>query len=328
MTTYSYTKYIDDDRLRLEIMNSAITIALDSVVITGEETVDVIFKADLPAPDKAILDELILTHINQPITVRDSVELANVDITSNAEKAIKMAPTKLEGSSTQKVSHDFCDPTTWYTDSVRQNDETLTTLDNLIFSSQHVNWIDLSHGKVPYEHRLLDTYKPIVKVNGAVVDSGFTIDYKLGKITFDSEKSGSTIIVDYSYANGSAWSITPAQGKILKILGTVIKFTSDASFGQDQAINFQLYVGGNPYGSPTMYKNMKDILKCTGGEAPSVIAGFGDVTNDVITIPFDYITSKDLKSSLDMEIKIWLSQHSPITGEFGIVSAYCISVSE
>jgi len=323
MTTYSYTKYIDDDRLALEIRNSAITIALDSVVITGEETVDVIFKADLPAQDKAILDDLIAAHINQPITVRDSVDLANVDITSNAERAIKMAPTKLEGSSTLLVSHDFCDDTTWYTNSEKKS-ETLTTLDNLTFKGSEAVWIDLEHGKVPHEDRLAANYTTIIKVNGAVATSGFSIDYKKGEVTFEIAKTG-TVTAEYSYANGSSWSIIPFTGKILKILGTTIRFTSDVHIGEDQSINLQLFIAGAPYGEVVMYKNVKDLIKCSMS-SPSSMKGFGDVTGEVNFLPFDYTTSKDLKSEMLMEIRIWLSDHKVCVGEFGVVTANCLSL--
>ena len=330
MTTYSYTKYIDDDRLALEIRNSGITIALDSVVITGEESVNVIFKADLPVPDKAILDDLISSHINRPITVRDSVELFGIDITSNVEKAMKVAITKLEGSSTQKISHDFCDATTWYTESIRVTSETLSVsgAGNILFTSNHENWIDLVSGKVPYEDRVAADYSAVIRVDGAIVTEGFTINYSNGEVSFSQSKSGSTITADYSYADKSTWKISPDTSKILKILGTTVKFTSDVNLGVGQSINFQLYVSGIPYGNSSIYKNVKDLIKCTTSISPSSMAGFGDVSQNVNFLPFDYTTSKDLKSSLMMEVRIWLSNHEPCSGEFGIVTANCLSLSE
>ncbi len=327
MATYSYVKYVDDDRLALEIRNSSITVALDSVLITGEQMVDVVFKADLSPQDKTVLDQLVYEHINQPITVRDSVELANVDITSSAERAIKMAPTKLEGSSTQLISHDFCDDTTWWYDSVRIENEVLSTTDGLIYKSTHPVWIDLEHGKVPYEDRFSYLYKPVVKVNNVIIEEGFSIDYKKGEITFLENKQSDEVSVSYSYANGSTWKIVPDIGKILKILGTTIKFTSDVSLGVGQHIMFQLFIAGNPYGQPTVYKNIKDIIKCTMLD-PTSLVGFSDVVGTVNFLPFEYITSKDLKSSMGMEIRIWLSKHIPCSGEFGIVTANCISVKE
>lgn len=323
MATYSYTKYIDDDRLGLEVRNSGITIALTSIDITGEDTFDITFKADLQVADKERLDDLVAAHINIPLVVRDSVELAGVDITSNAEKAMKVAQTKLEGSSTQKISHDFCDDTTWFHDSLRVN-ETLTSSDKLTFKATKAVWIDLEHGKVPYEDRLAINYAPIIKVDGAKVTTGFTINYKLGEVIFESAQEG-VVSADFSHANGSTWVMTPSADKILKILGTKIVFTSDVAIAAGQSINFQLFVGGNPYGEATVYKNVKDLIKCSMS-TPSTMKGFGDVTGDVNFLPFDYITSKDIKSSLGMEIRIWINDHKSFEGEFGIVTANCLSI--
>jgi len=322
MATYGYTKYIDDDRLALEIRNSAITIALDEVVITGEETVDVIFKADLPENDKLILDDLILAHINQPITVRDSVDLANVDITSNAERAIKMAPTKLEGSSTQLFSHDFCDKTTWYGESLKK-DQVLTSQDNLIFKGSETFWIYLVHGNVPHEDRIATDYATVIRVDGAILTTGYSIDYAKGEVTFDQAQTGVVTAV-YNHAVGSSWSIKPKDGRILKIIGTTVKFTSDVEL-LGQSIDMQLFIGGNPMGEIIRYKNVKDLMKCSTA-SPSKIQGFGDVLGEVNFLPFDYLTSKDLKSSLLMEIKIWLSQDKECNGEFGVVVADCLSL--
>lgn len=322
MATYSYTKYIDDDRLSLEIRNSAIVTALSSVDLTGENTFNVIFKATLSSKDKQILDDLVLAHVNIPLTVRDSVEIAGIDITSNAEKALKVSPTKLEGSSTQMFSHDFCDATTWWYDSVRVN-ETLTTLDKLTFKSTETNWIDLTHGKVPYEDRIASGYAPIVKVNGVKVTEGFEIDYQKGTVKFASAQTG-TVSADFSYATTSTWVMAPSEGKILKILGTKVKFTGDVVMAEGQHIAFQLYVAGQPYGQTTVYKNVKDLIKCADGLTTS--QGFGDVSNEVNTLSFEYITSKDIKNEYAMEIRIWISNHKPISGEFGIVTADCLSV--
>ena len=324
MATYSYTQYIDEDRLSLEIRNSNITIALNEVVITGENTADVFFKNDLPSVDKGILDELIADHINQPITVRDSVDIANVGI-SKTQKALTVAATKQEGSSTHIISHDFTDKTTWYTESVRVDNVVLTSTDNLTFTSNHLNWINLTSGKVPYEHRL-SRYFPVIKVNGAIVTPDVSIDHNSGAITFANPQTG-TITADYSYAEGSTWVLKPSVGKVLKLEGTAVKFTNDVEIGEDQSMVFQLYIGGNSYGSPTVYNNIKDFVKCAMGEV-SVTPSFGDLLNEVITIPFDYITSKDLDSSIGMEVRIKIPNDTPITGEFGVISARCVSIDK
>ena len=322
MTTYQYTKYVDDDRLTLEIRNSRITIALHEVVITGENTLDIIFKADLPLTDKEILDDLVLAHVNVPLTVRDSVEIANVDVTSSAEKAMVVAATKLEGSSTQLISHDYCDKTTWYGESVRIIED-LSSEDGVVFKSSHTHWIDLEHGKVPHEDRLSRQYIPIIKIDGVCLDSGYSINYSSGEVTLSKSTSG-VVTAEYNYAVGSSWSIKPSPGKILKILGTTVKFTSDVNL-MGQSIDMQLFIAGNPYGEIIRYKNVKDLMKCCM-DAPIIVKGFGDVVGDVNFLPFNYLTSKDLKSDALMEIKIKLSDNRECSGEFGIVSADCLSL--
>jgi hypothetical protein len=257
-----------------------------------------------------------------------NIVLSNVDKTSNAQKALLVSPTVQEGSSTILVSHDFCDKTTWYTDSVRVSTaETLTTSDYLIYSSLNTHWIDLSHGKVPYEHRISATYAPIIYVDDVVTTTGFTINYAAGTITFDSSQEGKVISAKYSYATTSIWKIKPETGKILKLIGTIVKFADDCTIGENQYINFQLYVGGYAYGSPTIYKNIADFIKCATGN-PNTVKGFGEIEHDIMWIPFSYVTSKDLKSSQLAEIRIKISDDIPMTGEWGVVCAECISLAE
>ena len=153
---YSYIKEVNCGRLELEIRESAILTALHSVSALGSGStmsVDVTFKAELSTEDKILLDGIVSTHVPTPVVEETpAVKIDSVDI-SQVERALKVTPTKLEGSSTTLISHNFCDATTWYTESSKITGEVLTTEDNLTFKSNHVNWIDLTHGKVPYEHR-------------------------------------------------------------------------------------------------------------------------------------------------------------------------------
>lgn len=262
------------------------------------------------------------------------VMLHDVD-TTHSEKALKVTPTKLEGSSTMLVSHNFCDKTTWYTESERVTSETLTVsggTGNTVFTSEHEYWIDLTHGKVPYEHRIAGDYCCVISVDDVpltgAAETGFTIDYAAGTVTFDSEQTG-VVKACYHYAVGSGWSLTPDPGKILKIIGTHVKFTTDTNLQMDHAISFQLYIMGGavPYGSPTIYNNMDDVIKCSMGESYRIPA-FGVHTKEVLVLPFDYITSKDLPSSIGATIKIKLASDSEIPGTMGMVTANCISVDE
>lgn len=257
-----------------------------------------------------------------------STKLSNADSTTT-EKAIKVAPITPEGSSSTLVSHNFCDPTTWWTQSIRISQETLSTSDNFTFNSGHVNWIDITHGKIPYEDRLQTAtilYKPVIYIDNVVTTTGFTINYATGDVTFESSQTGKTVKADYNYATGSMWKIEPTAGKIIKLIGTEVKFTKDITWG-NHSIIFAPFSGNTQVGAATVYKSIFDLIKCTTGNY-QIVPSFGGNANDVVIMPFNYTTSKDLKSSQGLHIRIWLSDDQPVQGGFGVVKADIISLTE
>lgn len=332
-TQYTYTKEAVPQRLGNEIAASPIVTAVDYITTFGtgpSMTIDIYFKAELSDDDKVILDTIVLNHIPTPLPEDvTKIKLDSVDI-GTTERAIKVTPTKLEGSSTTMISHNFCDPTTWYTESVKVTGETLqvSDLDNKVFVSGNNNWIDLTHGKVPYEHRLVSNYPVKIYVDDILVTNGFTIDYSTGVVTFTEPQTG-VVKATYNKSSGSGWYIKPDAGKILKIIGTDVKVTEDVMLDPHHAIVFQLCVmnGAVPYGSPTIYNNMEDIIKCSAGVAFNIPA-FSIFNKSVMVLPFDYTTSKDLSSSSGAVIKIKLSNNIAIPGTFGVVVAHCISIAE
>ena len=321
---------LDSDSLVESIRSSDITVAFDFIGTTGD-VCDIWFKSALLAEEETSLGTLVASHTGTPVKQIETVSLSGIDVSSH-EKALKVTNTKLEGSSTMKVSHNFCDKTTWYTESVEVPNEPLTVSggsDDKIFTSAHDFWIDLDNGKVPYEHRMREEYSPVVNVDGVPQTEGYTLNYESGIVTFDESQAGAVVTAQYHYAGGSGWYLSPAAGKIMKIIGTTVKFSDDAVLDMEHSISFQLYVGGgsSAYGSPTVYNNLEDVIKCCMGKA-YVVPSFSTVTRQTIALPFDYITSKDLASSIGALIKIKLANDEPMTGTFGIVTADCISVDE
>lgn len=252
------------------------------------------------------------------------IKLSNVDITTT-EGAIKVAPTKLEGSSSLLISHNFCDKTTWWGESTRILQETLTPDQYFTtFDSANTYWIDLISGKVPYEDKYSTPYKAKIYIDDVETTMGFTINYKTGQVVFDNSQEGKIIKASYSYANGSNWIVTPSVGKIMKLLGTEIKITDDVFL--NTAFIFTVYSGSTPI-SVTTYKNMYDFLVCAKGPVTR-LSKFGPLPNDIITLGFDYVTSKDLKYSQNISVKISTADDIEIEGTLGIVTAYIISVDE
>jgi len=329
---YSYNYNIDlfnIDRLTHEINSSNVTIALDNITSIGS-SIDIYFKAELSESEILILDDIISNHSGEPLVedILYKVDINNVEKTA-IEGGLKVSQTKLEGSSSILVSHDFCDPTTWWNNSERVVQETLSTSDSLNYfsSNENVNWIDLVSGKVPYEDRISGEYLVKVYVDDVEVTTGFAIDYSLGKITFSSNQGESVVKVDYSYENGSTWVIKPSTGKILKLLGTRVRSAVNLDMTDGRHMEFQLYVGGQAYGSPTVYKNLKDFIKCAMGDI-HICPKFGQLANDIITFDFNYVTSKDLKSAYAMEIHIKISNDVPISGEWSTIIGEIVSVDQ
>jgi hypothetical protein len=327
MESYQFTKTpVNIERLAQEIQASSITIALDHITTLGA-AITIYFKAALNTDEQTILGALVTDHTGEALPpTAAQVEIVNVDVTST-EKAQKVATTKLEGSSSTLVSHDFCDKTTWWGQSTRITQETLTTSDNLTYSSVHQFWIDLVSGKIPYEDRISAAYKALIYVDDVLTTTGFVINYVTGAVVFDSSQEGKVVKAAYSYAGGSLWKVAPTAGKTIKMLGTQIKLTDDCTLSSGH-IYFQPFLtNGTPAGTATVYKNLNDLIKCVSG-AVSRIQKFGNMAKDIITMDYEYITSKDLKYSQGVEIRIWINGDQPISGTSATMIAHIVSLNE
>lgn len=254
-------------------------------------------------------------------------------------------PEPRDGSSLIIVTHNWCDPTTWYTQSVAVSGETLEDSgDGLTFNSDHTHWIDLNHGKIYREDLIKEPYLPSVYIDGvekterpSFSDSGgdFVINYAAGTVTFSQAPSG-TVTADYHYENGSQFIVAPAQNKKLIIESSEVQFAKNIDI-QD-TIHFQVWIYNPydlpnkiPYTEPTTYKTIKDFIDESRGVYPEVSAIGGStrgLTNPHVTFPFNYITVKELKYSYGAEIRIWLENGTAFGGEFGTATFYCTSKAD
>ncbi len=150
----------------------------------------------------------------------------------------KLAPTTSEGaplvvSSPREGdewvvgSHNFADPCTWFGDSVRVTDGTLSTLDNLTYTSGNPYWIDMVSGRQhndslwSYLQTQMDPehphgYSVAVTVDGspATARAPFATsggDYEIlwdeGEIRFFTSQSGKVVKASYSYATTSTFYV-------------------------------------------------------------------------------------------------------------------------
>lgn len=250
------------------------------------------------------------------------------------------------GSQAVIVSHNWCDPCTWYTESERLDGYALSDSGNsLRFCSGIANWIDLSHGRLHREDLVAAAYLPKVYVDGyekteraAWSDSGgdFEIDYESGQVVFFESQAGKTVTADFSYENGSMCLIAPSAGKKLWVEKSEVQFSDDVELRD--TTHFQPWAY-NPYDPPnkvpvkvpTSYKNVRDFVDEANGTYPQIPA-FGGATRGLacahFVFPFNYLSVKELCSSLGLEIRVWLEGDTPFGGTFATATFYCTSFDE
>jgi hypothetical protein len=270
------------------------------------------------------------------------------------EEAVKFLIPPVVGSTKPNIgarawvfSHNFCDKTTWYGDSIRITDEAVGIGNGslAIFTLDNQNVIDLSHGRVSDEDYIVETYRPVVKIDGVTKTetefgesaADYSIDYANGSITFTTPPiNGAVITASYSYSPpnaGSTLYVRPEPGK--KLVITV----SEAQLFQDFAMTDNLIsalftynpaLGAPPAkfeypGTRSRYKRLYDFINYTLGSFPVIPAfstGERALTQDVIHLRYDYQSVITLDDAYGAELRIWMEHHRPFTGTAATITFY------
>lgn len=234
-----------------------------------------------------------------------------------------------EGTSATIVSHDFCNKSTWYQKATQVLNETLSA-NGLVYSSLNSGWIDLEHGKVYNEHSISDKKRPKIYVGGSEVFSGFTINYELGVVTFDSDPGG-VVSSDYYYGSDSCFTLAPSAGKVLLLEHAELQFTKDVQI--TSPVNFEIW-GYNPTDLPNKmlyksikYKNIKDVIS-SANLGQGVIPAIGELTQDIVVFPFTYVTILPMAASQGLELRISMDNNTELGGQWGTVTFYTLSEDE
>jgi hypothetical protein len=250
-------------------------------------------------------------------------------------------------------SHDFSDKTTWYGDSIRVVDETLSG-NGTVYNFANTNVIDLSHGKIADENIIVPTssqggssFIPVIKVGGVTkterefgetTDGDYEIDYKAGTLTFFSTVSD-TVTATYYYTTTSNYYVRPENGHKITVTSVELLFTKDVNMTDDLAVAVFTY---NPYlGNPpekfmyqpsySLYKRFYDLVSWSRGSFP-VIPQFGTsarmAEDDIVQLRIDYMNPLVLRSSYGMEFRCWTRRHREFTGSSAGFTAYGITEVE
>jgi hypothetical protein len=244
------------------------------------------------------------------------------------------------------ITHNFADSCTWYQESTRVTEETLTTSDpeRRIWSAVHAVWIDLSHGRLSDEDDVSSKYLPVITVDGVVQtedesfgdggDGDFAIDYGSGSVTFhESVPGGTDPVASYSYAGSSLFTLEPASGKVLRLLEAECQMSVDILM--TDTIWYGIYVTipgiGEILARQKKYKTIQDFINEANGAYPLIPSMGGEkrgTSHDTLTFPWHYVSRTDLKSSLKMKAKIRLLGDIPCEGFGAYVAFYCVSLTE
>jgi hypothetical protein len=353
---------VSSDRLTIEIQLSSISVALDRIDTAGDEC-DIWFKDVLPGADQTTLNATVAAHSGLPMpALPQSVQLVESDGTPlprTPDGRLRTTGEKPNTSRVTIISHDWCDPTTWYTKSTYVADEPTTdTGDHTVYQLQHPNIIDSYHGKISQEDYLKDgsgrSYRVVVKVNGVTkveqdphfgTGGDFTIDYALGKIHFTAPLDPADVVTaTYHYAGDSTFTVAALPGKLLSIDMAEIQFSTDVEILD--TVSFQPYglveafapaMMNPPYnipagtkiplGNPIIYKGIRDFANDsvrTYPTFPAIGTNWRGLTQPMVVFDWDYVSATMLDGTKGMEIRIKLQHDKPFSGTFGTTTFYCL----
>lgn len=230
-----------------------------------------------------------------------------------------------------KVSHDFCNKTTWHQSATNHTGITLADQGANVFKhSSHTYWIDLTHGNFYQEDFLNDSMEPVIYDNAVEVTSGITINYADGSVTFDVAPTG-PITADFWKAGDSTFIVAPDSGKKLLLEHAELQFSENINMSSP--IHFQVWAY-NPADLPNkmiykevIYKNIKDVIN-SANLGQGFIPKISGLTENVIVFPFNYLSMIELKSSLGAEMRIKVANDVEFAGEWGTATFYFISENE
>jgi hypothetical protein len=308
---------------------------------------------------------LIAAHDNTPTASSLAVEFldkagAHKPVPFDADGNIKFVAEPPTGSKLVLVSVNWCDKCSWYEGSVQVSGEAMSDMGaGLTWDSANENWIDMRHGRITDEDGILAAnpgkWLASVTVDGvaksespAGATSGdYQVDYPAGRVTFNSPQVGAAVVATYWRAATGVYTLKPKPGKRLKILFVEVQFSKDLVLNDTMKFVARGYAGvfapqyvPVPFAAtdlieltaPNRYKTAFDYVNESNGCYPIIPAfggtGWRGLSQEVLTLPWKYVTRTDLLSSAGMEIRITMEGNTPQGGQLATATFYCVSDDE
>lgn len=259
----------------------------------------------------------------------------------------------------QIYTHDWTDPTTWFSEAERITNEATTHATGATWSLAHDRVIDTYHGKLFGEDYLTDanghSFRVAVTVDGVAKTecdphSGtgdFTVNYDAGSIAFTGTPpaSNADVRVTYHHENGGSFIVGPSAGKRLAIDVVEVQFSADIEILD--TVRFQVWVYAPaelcaamgwplgtkvPYGDAAVYKTIKDYYADAMRAYPAYPAlggaGWRGIGQGMIIFDWDYLAQIPLATSTGAEIRVSLDHDTPFGGAYATASFYCTEEDE
>ena len=264
-----------------------------------------------------------------------------------------IATTVAEGLKANKITPNWCDPTTWWYSSLYVENEVASKkdgYDGYIYELSHHNIIDSFHGKFTGEWNQLDingnSLRVLVKVNDVekaekdpcTLVGDYEVNYNSGEIRFYSQVQESSIVkVSYHYENGSTWILSPDNGEVCRIKSIECQFSEDVEMTDSMIYEIYAY---NPYDlpnkvqvtSPDVYKTMWDFINDANKAYPKIPAIGGatwrGLNSNVYVFSWDFQSASSLSSLFGVELRVRLEHNIPFKGTCCTGTFYCIRNSE
>jgi len=273
--------------------------------------------------------------------------------TTDGFKRVVVEPT--EGSKVTVFSHNFCDKTTWYGDSVQVSQEILSASSNVKYVSVSGSrtWIDVTHNKITKENIIRHIYSASIWVDSALKqensisssDGDYSIDYNIGEVTFNASLGAESIVTaSYCYENGSTWYIRPDEDTKLRLSEAEVQFSEGIEL--NDTVSFQLYGKVNdfapaltpapypsgtliPLGNATEYATMYDYIAESNKSYPPLepvsSGSWRGFDKRIFIYSWDYNAAIDIYHSMEMEIRVSTKNDNAFTGSYAVVALYGLS---
>lgn len=325
----------------IEASTSGISIQLKDITRNGD-VVTITFKDVLPGGEETALDSIVGAHT-------PSIEISTIEVDVSNTPVVRTRKMGAGVGRVWAISYNWCDRTTWYDQAVYVSEEVVGVGNGVLglFSLDHGNVIDLSHGKVFEEDLIVapssSAWSPEITVDGVpqtervpFASSGgdYSIDYETGDITFHTVPGlGDEIKASYYYnpdtTGNSLIELGPAPGKKWSIDRAEVQFSKDV--GITDTIIWEIRAGGFLVSPATKYKTLGDYLDTSYGSFPEFPAMGGaarGLTQPTVLLRWEYVASIEILSSLGLKVAVYLENDIPFTGERATFTLYAAEEDE